>query len=210
EESPPRCSCIIVIHANQYWATRYQTVWAWRGAVASMSRTGNCYDNNAPVERCFGSLKNELGRHREFQNQGEARQAIIASIEECSTPASAGIRRWAIGAQRRSSRWPVSLHPGVRYFRATSGLAITQLPFDTSFVPRLSASDAAHRVCRPIILLSGAGIRFYRGAQQHDPVSSTTCLWPARGGGSALEKPHAHAPGNLERLKIHPLVWENS
>ncbi len=125
-------------------------------------------------------------------------------------PASAGIRRWAIGAQRRSSRWPVSLHPGVRYFQATSGLAITQLPFDTSFVPRLSASDAAHRVCRPIILLSGAGIRFYRGAQQHDPVSSTTCLWPARGGGSALEKPHAHAPGNLERLKIHPLDWENS
>jgi hypothetical protein len=74
----------------------------------------------------------------------------------------------------------MSLHPGVRYFRATSGLAITQLPFDTSFVPRLSASDAAHRVGRPIILLSGAGIRFYRGAQQHDPVSSTTCLWPAR------------------------------
>src|SRR5438034_7701716 len=180
-------------------------VWARRGAVASMSRTGNCYDNNAPVERCFSSLKNELVRHRQFQNQAEARQAIVVSIEECSTR-----QRWAIGAQRMSSRWPVSLHPGVRYFWATSGLAITQLPFDTSFVPRLSASDAAHRVGRPIILLSGAGIRFCRGAQQHDPVSSTTCLWPARGGGSALEKPHAHAPGNLERLKIQPLVWENS
>lgn len=74
-----------MIQANQYWATRYQMVWARRGAVASMSRTGNCYDNNAPVERCFSSLKNELVRHRQFQNQAEARQAIVASIEECST-----------------------------------------------------------------------------------------------------------------------------
>jgi transposase InsO family protein len=58
-------------------------VWARRGTVASMSRTGNCcYDNNAPVERCFSSLKNELVRHRQFQNQAEARQAIVASIEE--------------------------------------------------------------------------------------------------------------------------------
>jgi len=60
-------------------------VWARRGAVASMSRTGNCYDNNAPVERCFSSRKNKLVRHRQFQNQAEARQAIVASIEECST-----------------------------------------------------------------------------------------------------------------------------
>ena len=74
-----------MIQANQYWATRYQMVWARRGTVASMSRTGNCYDNNAPVERCFSSLKNELVRHRQFQNQAEARQAIVASIEECST-----------------------------------------------------------------------------------------------------------------------------
>ncbi len=69
---------------NQYRATRYQMVWARRGAVASMSRTGNCYDN-APVEHCFSSLKNELVRHRQFQNQAEARQAVVASIEECST-----------------------------------------------------------------------------------------------------------------------------
>jgi transposase InsO family protein len=82
--APPRGSCIIVIQANQYRATRYHMVWARPGAVASMSRTGNCYDNNAPVERCFSSLKNELVRHRQFQNQAEARQAIVASTEECS------------------------------------------------------------------------------------------------------------------------------
>jgi putative transposase len=74
-----------VIQANQYRATRYHMVWARRGTVASMSRTGNCYDNNAPVERCFSSLKNKLVRHRQFQNQAEARQAIVGSIEECST-----------------------------------------------------------------------------------------------------------------------------
>jgi putative transposase len=48
-----------------------------------MSRTGNNYDNNAPVERYFSSLKNKLVRHRQFQNQAEARRAIVASIEEC-------------------------------------------------------------------------------------------------------------------------------
>ena len=45
-----------------------------------MSRKGNCYDN-APVESFFSSLKNELVRHRQFQNQAEARYAIAEYIE---------------------------------------------------------------------------------------------------------------------------------
>jgi transposase InsO family protein len=45
-----------------------------------MSRKGNCYDN-APVESFLSSLKNELIRHREFQNQTEARLAIAEYIE---------------------------------------------------------------------------------------------------------------------------------
>jgi transposase InsO family protein len=65
---------------TQYRATLYQTILAHRGVVPSMSRKGNCYDN-APVESFFSSLKNELVRHRQFQNQAEARQAIVEYIE---------------------------------------------------------------------------------------------------------------------------------
>ncbi len=43
-----------------------------RGVILSMSRRGNCYDN-APVESFFSTLKNELVRHRQFQDRAEAR-----------------------------------------------------------------------------------------------------------------------------------------
>ena len=46
----------------------------------SMSLKGNCY-HNVPVESFFSSLKNELVRHRQFQNQAEAREAIAEYIE---------------------------------------------------------------------------------------------------------------------------------
>ena len=60
---------------NQYQASLYQTLLARRGVVPSMSRKGNCYDN-ASVESFFSSLQNEVVRHRQFQNQAEARRAI--------------------------------------------------------------------------------------------------------------------------------------
>ena len=47
------------------------------------------------------------------------RAAKIKTLAVSQT-ASTCIRRWAIGAQRSSRRWPVSLNPGVRYFWATS------------------------------------------------------------------------------------------
>jgi putative transposase len=53
-----------------------------RVMVLSMRRRGNCYDT-APVERGFSSLKNELVRHRQFQNQTEARDALAEYIERC-------------------------------------------------------------------------------------------------------------------------------
>ena len=65
---------------NQHRASLYQMVLARRGVVASMSRKGNC-DDNAPVESFFSSLKNKLVRHRQFQNQAEARDAIAEYIE---------------------------------------------------------------------------------------------------------------------------------
>ena len=65
---------------NQYRATLSQTVLARRGVGSRMRRKGNCSDN-APVERFFSSLKNELVRHRPFANQAEARSAIAEYIE---------------------------------------------------------------------------------------------------------------------------------
>lgn len=65
---------------NQYRGNLYQTVLARRGVVISMSRKGNCYDNGS-VESFFSSLKNELVRHRQFQNQAEARYVIAEYIE---------------------------------------------------------------------------------------------------------------------------------
>jgi transposase InsO family protein len=66
---------------NQYRASLYQAVLARRGVVMSMSRKGNCYDN-ACVESFFSSLKNELVRHRQFQNQAEAQSAIKDYIDQ--------------------------------------------------------------------------------------------------------------------------------
>jgi transposase InsO family protein len=65
---------------KQYIASVYQTMLVRRSVILSLSRKGNCYDN-APVESFFSSLKNELVRHRSFQNQAEARQAIFEYIE---------------------------------------------------------------------------------------------------------------------------------
>jgi transposase InsO family protein len=65
---------------KQYTASLYQTLLARRGVILSLSRKGNCYDN-APVESFFSTLKNELVRQRQFQNQAEARHAIFEYIE---------------------------------------------------------------------------------------------------------------------------------
>lgn len=46
-----------------------------------MSRKGYCYDN-APVERFFSSLKNELVRHQQFNNHVEAQGAIKDYIDQ--------------------------------------------------------------------------------------------------------------------------------
>jgi transposase InsO family protein len=65
---------------KQYTASLYQTLLNNRGVIVSLSRKGNCYDN-APVESFFSTLKNELVRHRQFQDRTEARQAIFEYIE---------------------------------------------------------------------------------------------------------------------------------
>jgi putative transposase len=48
--------------------------------TASLSRRGNCFDN-APMENCWGSLKNELVHHQRYATRADARAAIQEYIE---------------------------------------------------------------------------------------------------------------------------------
>jgi Integrase core domain len=48
--------------------------------VASMSRTGNCYDN-AMVESFWGKLNTEMVYHQHFTTKAEARAAVFEYIE---------------------------------------------------------------------------------------------------------------------------------
>jgi transposase InsO family protein len=65
---------------SQYAATSYQQLLATHGITASMSRTGNCWDN-ACVESFFGTLKRELIYHRQYRTRDEATQDIFEYIE---------------------------------------------------------------------------------------------------------------------------------
>ena len=64
---------------SQYASGDYQELLSQVGAVCSMSRKGNCYDN-APVESFFASLKRELIHRRSFATHEEARSAVFQWI----------------------------------------------------------------------------------------------------------------------------------
>jgi len=65
---------------SQYCAQAYQRLLRQFGMQVSMSRKGNCWDN-APMESCWGSLKNELIHHHRFATRRDAQQAITEYIE---------------------------------------------------------------------------------------------------------------------------------
>ena len=65
---------------SQYAAQSYQQVLTTYGITASMSRTGNCWDN-ACVESFVGTLKRELIYHRHYVTRDEAKQDIFEYIE---------------------------------------------------------------------------------------------------------------------------------
>jgi len=73
-----------VIHhtdrGSQYASADYRAALAVHGLTASMSRSGNCYDN-APMESFFGTLKTELIHRCAYRTRDEARQDIVAYIE---------------------------------------------------------------------------------------------------------------------------------
>lgn len=64
----------------QYACGEYRALLESWGMTASMSRTGDCYDN-APKESFWATLKNELMSDRTFATHEEARAAIFEYVE---------------------------------------------------------------------------------------------------------------------------------
>jgi putative transposase len=65
---------------SQYCAHEYQQMLAHFDLVASMSGSGNCYDN-APMESFWGTLKQELVHHRHYTSRQGAIRDITEYIE---------------------------------------------------------------------------------------------------------------------------------
>lgn len=64
----------------QYTSQRYRQQLRDNGIQASMSRTGNCYDN-AVMESFWGKLKSEMVFHERFATIAQARAAVFDYIE---------------------------------------------------------------------------------------------------------------------------------
>jgi transposase InsO family protein len=73
----------LIVHSDrgsQFASGAYRHLLAQHGLVASMSRSGNCYDN-AFIESFWSSLKYEVVYHQRFASFAEARSAIFHYIE---------------------------------------------------------------------------------------------------------------------------------
>jgi transposase InsO family protein len=64
----------------QYASEQYQAVLKKAGAIVSMSRKGNCWDN-AVMERFFGTLKSECSDGKVYLTRAEAKADVIDFIE---------------------------------------------------------------------------------------------------------------------------------
>ena len=64
----------------QYASAEFRAVLEAHGFVASMSRTGNCYDN-AAKESFFHTLKTELVNHERYRTRDAARASVFEYIE---------------------------------------------------------------------------------------------------------------------------------
>jgi transposase InsO family protein len=65
---------------SQYCSDEYRTLLGQFGLEASMSGSGNCFDN-APMESFWGTLKQELVHHRHYRSRSEAMEDITEYIE---------------------------------------------------------------------------------------------------------------------------------
>ena len=82
---PPRG---LIHHSDrgvQYACHAYRTLLAQHGAVASMSRRGDCWDN-AVAESFFATLEGELIARHTWATHAEARHAIFKYIETWYNP----------------------------------------------------------------------------------------------------------------------------
>jgi len=73
----------VIVHSDrgsQYASRVYRQTLAAHGLIASMSRSGNCYDN-AHIESFWSSLKYELIYRNRYGTRAEARSAIFDYIE---------------------------------------------------------------------------------------------------------------------------------
>lgn len=65
---------------SQYCSREHRSLEERLGLRASMSGTGNCYDN-APMKSFWGTLKQELVHHRRYGSRQEAVQDITEYID---------------------------------------------------------------------------------------------------------------------------------
>lgn len=65
---------------SQYASGEYQQALITAGAIPSMSRKGNCWDN-APMESFFHTLKTERVHHRHYSTKEEAKRDLFQYIE---------------------------------------------------------------------------------------------------------------------------------
>lgn len=65
---------------SQYTSDAHRNVLAQAHVTASMSRTGNCYDN-AVTESFFSTLKGECVERTSFQTRSQAKQVIFEYVE---------------------------------------------------------------------------------------------------------------------------------
>lgn len=65
---------------TQYASAAYRAFLERHGLIASMSRTGNCYDN-AMIESFFGTLKSELVYHERYDTREQAKRSIFEYLE---------------------------------------------------------------------------------------------------------------------------------
>ncbi|MYM92054.1 IS3 family transposase, partial [Rugamonas sp. FT82W] len=73
----------LIFHSDQgtvYGSSSYRELLQRHGALASMSRKGNCHDN-AVAESFFSNLKNEVMHDRLFSTRDEARAVVNDYIE---------------------------------------------------------------------------------------------------------------------------------
>lgn len=78
----------LIVHSDrgsQYARAEFREALRVRGALQSMSRRGNCYDN-APMESFFSSLKGEYLDQRRFATHAEARAAVFTYVETFYNP----------------------------------------------------------------------------------------------------------------------------